>query len=575
MHRTYLTLSLATLLGQAGTTMGGGLAMVSPKPAELVLRHGAVYTLDAARSWAEAVAIDREGRIAFVGTETDVEPWIGPDTRAIDLGGAMVLPGFHDAHCHPISGGMRAFECSLYDLDSVGKICEAIRRYAERNPDEPWIRGSGWAIALFRDGNPHKSILDEVVPDRPVLLYNADGHSAWANSKALAIAGITAESPDPPDGRIERDKRTGEPAGTLHEGAMTLVARHLPEVTAEQNLAGLRGGLEEVAGLGITSLQEASASEGLLQAYAELDRRGELTARVVAAIEAKPTQGEGQVARMIELREQYKGRRLRADAVKIFVDGVLESKTAALLEPYEGSPDDRGKALWDPEVLNRTVMTLDKEGFQVHVHAIGDRAIRMALDAFEAARTANGVRDSRQHIAHLELVDPQDIPRFRRLGVIANFQPFWAQAEPSIVTLTQPFLGPKRSRWLYPIASVERSGAVVAFGSDWPVSSLDPLQGIQVAVTRRDPKREDGPAWIPEERVDLAVALAGYTINGAYLDFQERETGSIEVGKAADLVVLDRNLFEIPTADIHRTRVLYTILGGRIIHEGDGPVKER
>jgi predicted amidohydrolase YtcJ len=253
--------------------------------------------------------------------------------------------------------------------------------------------------------------------------------------------------------------------------------------------------------------------------------------------------------------------------VKLFIDGVIESRTAALLEPYEGHPCDRGKALWEPEELTRMVTALDKEGFQIHAHAIGDRAIRITLDAIEAAQAANGARDSRHQIAHLELINPDDIPRFRRLGVIADFQPLWAHADHYIVQLTEPVLGPARSRWLYPIGSVVKTGAVVVFGSDWPVSSMDPFEAIQVALTRRPPTSEPGPSWIPEERIELAAALAGYTIKGAYLDKRERETGSIEVGKAADLVVLDRNPFDVAANEIYKVDILYTILDGQVLYE--------
>jgi hypothetical protein len=270
-----------------------------------------------------------------------------------------------------------------------------------------------------------------------------------------------------------------------------------------------------------------------------------------------------QIPRLIELRKKYQGRRLRANTVKIFADGVIEAHTAALLEPYLDQPDNRGKANWEPDAFNQLVTALDREGFQIHVHAIGDRAIRLALDAFEAARAANGSRDSRHHIAHLELIHPQDWPRFRRLGVIANFQPLWAWADPYITQLTEPILGPERSRWLYPIASLVKTGALMVGGSDWSVSSMNPLDAMQVAITRRGLTDAAGPAWIPEERVDLPTMIAGYTINGAYVNFQETETGSIEVGKAADLIVLDRNLFEIPAPEIHRVKVLLTRLAGK------------
>jgi predicted amidohydrolase YtcJ len=538
------------------------------QPADMVFRNGAIYTVDAARTWAEAVAV-RGGRIIYVGSNGGARPLIGPRTAVIDLQGKMVLPSFHDSHVHPDSG-IELDECYLFEMTTAEEVIRAVRRYADEHPGRAWVRGAGWQLPVFADANPHKSLLDKVVPDRPVYLTAADGHSAWVNSRALELARITKATPDPPAGRIERDPQTGEPTGTLRESAMSLVHRHLPEYTLDDYVKGIRRGLEMANRFGITSLQDASVQEVELKAYRELERRNELTARVVAALQVNPAEGVAQIPRLIKLRETYQGRRLRATAAKIFADGVIEARTAALLEPYLGANGDRGKANVEPEVFKPLVAALDREGFQVHVHAIGDRAIRNALDAFEFARARNGSRDSRHHIAHLELFNPADIPRFRRLGVVANFQPLWAFADPYIVKLTVPVLGPERSRWLYPIQSLALSGAIVACGSDWSVTSMNPLEAIQVAVTRRGLDDGPGAAWIPEEVADLAEMLAGYTINGAYVNFEERETGSIETGKAADLIVLDCNLFEIPPSEIHQAKVLLTMLEGKPVYRDAG-----
>lgn len=534
-------------------------------PADWVLRNGAIYTMDAARTWAEAVAID-DGRIVYVGNEEGLKRWLGTRTKLVELQGKMVLPGFHDSHVHPVSGGIELGECNLNGLETQEQIFDAIRRYAEQNPSAPWIRGGGWDLPIFPNANPHKSLLDQIVPDRPVFLSAADGHSAWVNSKALQITGITKDTPDTPNGRIERDPQSGEPSGTLREDATELVSKHLPEYTPEDYVNGLRRGLEMANRFGITSLQEASANEKYLEAYAELDRRGKLTARVVTAMYVDPAQGVAQIPRLKELRQKYQGTRFRANAVKIFADGVIEARTAAVLEPYLDKPGDLGKANLEPQALNELVTALDREGFQVHIHAIGDRAIRMALDAFQSAISANGRRDSRHHIAHIQLFHPQDIPRFRQLGVIANFQPLWAYADSYITELTEPALGPARSRWLYPIASVLKTGAIMACGSDWSVSSMNPIDAMQVAVTRRGLEDSTGAAWIPQELVELPAMLAGYTINGASVNFEETDTGSIEVGKAADLIVLDRNLFEIPAHTIHRAKVLLAMLEGKEVY---------
>lgn len=535
------------------------------KPAQIVFRNGAVYTVDAVRSWAESVAV-LDGRIVSVGGTADIAPWIGPATRVIELDGKMLLPGFHDSHVHLVGGGIELAECDINGLTTVDQILDALTRYAERNPTKKWLRGGGWPLTL-EDGNPHKSILDRKISDRPVILDAFDGHSSWANSRALEIAGITKETPDPPRGRIERDPKTGEPTGTLREAAMGLVSSKIPPYTPDDYVAGLRRGLEMANRFGITSVQEASVGEVHLNAFAEVDRLNELTVRTVAAMRIDSAKPMSQIPKFVQWREKYRSKRLRATAVKIFEDGVIESRTAALIEPYLGATGERGWLNIEPEDLKPLAAELDRVGFQIHIHAIGDRAIQCSFDAFEFARSRNGSRDSRHHIAHIELFDPSDIGRFRRLGVIANFQPFWASADLYIVKMTEPILGPQRSRWLYPIRSVARTGAIIAAGSDWSVSSMNPLDAIQIAVTRRGIAEGPGPAWIPDEVVDLPLMLAAYTIHGAYVNFQENETGSIEVGKAADLIVLDRNLFEIPKHEIHEAKVLLTFLEGREVYK--------
>ena len=553
--------------------LAASLAPIAPSspagaPADLVFRHGAVYTVDNARSWAEAVAVSG-GRIVFVGTDAAAAQWIGPQTKVVDLSGKMLLPAFHDSHVHPVSGGMEALECDLHGLASTDAVLDTIRSYAWSHPDAAWIRGGGWDLTLFPEGSPSRLALDRVVPDRPALLDASDGHSSWANSKALAIAGVTKATPDPPHGRIERDA-SGQPSGTLREEAVHLVSRHLPPRTAAEHEAGLRRGLEVASGFGLTSLEEADASAADLAAYAALDARGALTARVSASIGVHTDEGLGDLPRLRDLRAKYRSKRLHADAVKIFADGVIETRTAAVLEPYFGYGDDRGKTNLEPAAFRALAAALDKDGFQIHVHAIGDRAVRDTLDALEFAQKANGVRDSRHHVAHLELIDPADIPRFRRLGVVANFQPFWANGDEYITKMTEPELGPARSQWIYPIASVEAAGGITAFGSDWSVSSMNPLDGIEVAITHRDPSTGPGSAWLPKEQITLPDAIAGYTIRGAYLDFTEKETGSIEVGKAADLVVLDRNLFDVPPSQIHEAKVLWTLLEGKEVYRAKG-----
>lgn len=562
-------LHAAALGVMAGLGAAAGGCRQAAAPADLILFNGAVYTVDARRSWATAVAI-AGGKIVYVGGDAGADKWRGANTASIDLNGKMVLPGFHDAHVHPVSGGIELGQCNLNGLATQQEIFNKIRAYAAENPDKPWIVGGGWDLPVFPHANPTREMLDRIVAERPVFLTAADGHSAWANSRALAIAGIDKNTPDPAEGRIERDPRTGEPSGTLRERATDLIASHLPELTAEDYVNGARAGVQMANRFGITSLQEASAHEKILEAYAELERRGELTVRVRAAQYVDPQKSESQIAELHRRREKFQGQYLHAHAAKIFADGVIESRTAALLEPYLDKPHDRGRPNLEADHFNRLAAALDSAGFQIHIHAIGDRAIRMALDALEIAQQVNGARDARHHIAHLELIDPQDLPRFKALGVVANFQPLWAYADLYITELTQPALGPERSRWLYPMASVAQTGAILAAGSDWSVSSMNPLDAIQVAITRRALDDSTGPAWHAEELVDLPTMIAAYTINGAFVNHQEKQTGSIEAGKFADLIVLDRNLFKTPAHEIHRAKVLLTLLEGREVYRDPG-----
>ncbi len=549
---------------KAGRTAGEGRA-------ELVFRNGAVYTMDAARTWARTVAVSK-GRIVFVGNADPPDGLVGPSTEVVDLQGRMLLPAFQDAHVHPVTSGVEYGEVRLYDASTAQAAVDTIAAWAAAHRAAPWIRGGGWELPLFPDANPDRKLLDRAVPDRPALLYAADGHSAWVNSKALAAAGITRDTPDPPNGRIERDPRTGEPSGTLREDAIDLVADSMPEHTAAEMSEGLARAMREANGFGITAVFAADEELPELEAYARADKAGTLTLRVVVALDTGGDTATGSLLeRLRDRRRRFASRLVHPIAVKLFADGVIESRTAALLAPYLDRRGDAGTPNYTEAALDRLVTALDRDGFQVHVHAIGDRAIRMTLDAFERARKANGARDSRHSIAHLELIDSADIPRFRRLGVIANFEALWANGDEYLTRLTEPALGPARSRRLYPIASVARSGAVLSGGSDWSVSSLNPLEAIEMGVTHLDPERPRMKVWNPAERVDLATMIAMYTIDAAYANRLDRETGSIEAGKLADLVVLDRNLFEISPRDIHTVKVLRTLLEGRTVYRSATP----
>jgi predicted amidohydrolase YtcJ len=393
------------------------------------------------------------------------------------------------------------------------------------------------------------------------------------NSLALATAGIDASTPDPPDGRIERGE-DGSPQGTLHEGAMELMRRVVPEPTEGELMAGLEEGQRHLHALGITAWQDAIVEPDDFEAYVALAGRGDLTARVVAALWWDRFRGEEQIPELIARRDRGNVGRLRAGSVKIMGDGVIEDFTAAMLEPYldadGAATGNRGISFVEAEALRRAVVRLDAEGFQVHVHAIGDRAVRDALDAFEAARAANGPRDARHHIAHIQVVHPADVPRFAALDVVANGQPYWACLEPQMVHLTLPFLGPERASWQYPFASIVRSGGRLAFGSDWSVSTANPLQEMQVAVTRRPDDDPSQPAFLPDERVDLAAALTAFTAGSAFVNHLDGETGTIEAGKLADLAVLDRDLFELDPMEIASARVVMTLVEGEAVFAAEG-----
>ncbi len=496
----------------------------------------------------DAVAVT-DGHISAVGSRAQVEPLVGSRTRVIRLDGETLLPGFQDAHIHPVQGELTAMRCDLKDV-APDRIADAIRRYAASHPERDWIIGAGWSVTDFPDAAPRRSALDDLVPDRPVFLWSRDGHSAWVNSRALELAGISAATPEPPGGRIVREA-DGSPAGTLREGAMSLVEELAPPPTREDHVAALAAAQRRLHALGITAWQDASvydpdACARQLAAYRSAAGGGSLQARVVAALFWDPRRGVEQVDGFLAQRAEASIGRLRAGTVKIWVDGVIEGLTAALLDPYldeDGrATENRGMALVPPEPLREAVIALDAAGLQVHLHAIGDAAVRSALDAIEVARARNGPSDLRHHIAHIQLIHPDDLARFAALGATANMQPIWACHEAVMDERTVPFLGPERTGWQYPFASLLQNGARLAGGSDWPVTSANPMREIEVAVTRIDPDARANAPFLPEQRLGLDEALAAFTIGSAWVNHLDAETGSIEVGKLADLTLLDRDL---------------------------------
>jgi predicted amidohydrolase YtcJ len=549
--------------------------------ADLVFVNGVVYTVDAVRRRARSVAV-RGGRITGVGLDDDARDWIGPHTEVVDLHGRMLMPGFQDAHVHPVSGGLDLVLCDLHDLHAADAYVEAVVAYAAAHPDRAWVLGGGWSLDTFSGGTPSKDLLDAAVPDRPVFLPNRDGHGAWVNSLALSLAGITRDTPDPADGRIERDA-VGDPSGTLHEGAQLLVERIVPRATADEVYAGLLEGQAYLHSLGITAWQDAIVDSAgwadNFDAYLTAAARGALTGRVIGALWWDRGRGLDQIEELDDLRKRGRAGRFRAGSVKIMQDGIVENFTAATLTPYLDADGNEtanaGISFVDPQLLKEAVTELDARGFQVHVHALGDRAVRESLDAVQAARETNGPSDHRHHLAHLQIVHPEDLPRFRRLGVVANVQALWAAHEDQMDRLTIPFIGPDRAGWQYPFGSLVRSGAVLAMGSDWPVSTPDPLDQIHVAVNRVMPADYlygDGShdTFVPTERIDLPAALAAFTMGSAFVNHLDNETGSIEAGKSADLAVVDRDLFESPVEEIGDARVDLTYVEGQLVFERPG-----
>jgi predicted amidohydrolase YtcJ len=537
-----------------------------------------------AREWGSAVAV-RGDRVVGLGSNEDVTEFIGPQTRVVSAPGGLVLPGFQDAHVHPPTGGRNLRQVWLNDTHGRDAYLAEIARYATAHPDSPWIVGGGWAMEYFPGGAPRKEDLDAVVPDRPVFLFNRDVHGAWVNSRALEIGGITGETPDPADGRIERDPDTGEPSGTLHEGAAyTFDARHVPLPDAREWEECLLAGQRHLHGLGVTGWQDAWVTPTTLDTYCALARDGRLTARAVGALWWERSRGLEQIEDLVEQRAQASGSSIESGSgvpgffptsVKIMLDGVLENNTGALLEPYcdgcGGHTNNRGLNFLDPALLAEAVTRLDSLGFQVHMHAIGDRAVRDGLDAVAAARAVNPDRDLRHHIAHVQVVHPDDVKRFARLGVVANCQPYWAQYEPQMTDLTMPFLGEERTAWQYPFASFLSGGTTIAMGSDWAVTTANPLEEMEVAITRINPEERDNECFLPSERITLDQALDGFTVGSAFVNHDD-VGGVLAVGQRADVVLLDLDICATGFATAERApladaTVQLTVSGGRIVHD--------
>ncbi len=547
----------------------------------LILRGGRVLSPSVAGGFAESVAFVGD-RIVAVGSSEELDVLREPTTRVVDLKGRLAIPAFGDAHVHAISAGLESLRCDLTGIRSRRACLEMIGAYASNLAPDSWVLGSGWAMETFPGGLPTAADLDSVCGGRPAFLPNKDHHSAWVNTLALERAGIDAATPDPFSGRIEHDD-AGNPTGALHDGAMGLVSRILPATSPEELFDGLRAALARLHSHGITHWQDACVGTAgdigiadTFDTYVAATNEGWLTGRVRGALWWDRTRGTEQIDYFLSRREIAPSGMFRATSVKIMVDGVCETFTAAMSRAYLGAPGrdgtHRGELFIEPDQLNDAVRTLDAEGFQVHFHAIGDRAITTTLDAIEATgRSRWGI--NRHHIAHLQFIAPDDLLRFNRFGAIANFQPLWACNDPQMEELTIPFVGQDVSEWQYSIRSLLDRHTRVAFGSDWPVSSPDPLQEIHVAVNRmlsprfgRPETNETTKPFRPDQGLSVGDALAAFTKGVAYVNGDEHLLGSIEAGRRADVAVLSQDIFSIPSSEIGDTTVDLTVAGGAVVH---------
>jgi predicted amidohydrolase YtcJ len=494
----------------------------------------------------DAIAV-RDGRVIALGAEHVGELL---DRRTEVLEGAFVVPGFQDCHVHAPFGGRELRTIDLHEMpEGRPAYLAKIAAYVASDPDVEWITGGGWALDHFPDTGPRREDLDAITGDRPAFLFNRDLHGAWVNTAALRRAGIDASTPDPPDGRFERDA-DGMPTGMLHEGAAyTFDARWVPGPSRDEWEQAILTAQQHLYALGVTAWQDAWVTPQTYGAYTSLAASGRLTAHVVGALWWDRHRGLDQIPEFLGRREGAVGR-FRPTTVKIMVDGIIENQTASMLQPYcagcggHDAVDSHGLDYVDRELLLAAVSELHGLGFQVHMHAIGDRAIRNALDAVEAARAAHGATDLRHHIAHVQVIQPEDLVRFAPLGVVANCQTYWAQSEPQMDELTLPYIGRERGELQYPFEGLRRAGAQLAMGSDWPVTTADPLQQLEVAVRRIDPEHRDNAPFLPEQTLSLDDALTGFTAGSAYTN-HDPDGGTLAIGRRADLAVLDQNLFTL------------------------------
>jgi hypothetical protein len=536
--------------------------------ADTIVAHSKVYTGNSQQPWAEALAI-HDGKIIAVGDEQTIFKLRSQETKIIDAGGDLVLPGFVDCHVHFIRGSLSLTRVNLAGAKGYSDIQERLRDYATKHPGKDWVLGRGWNYAMFgSESLPDKRYLDEIFPDRPVLLAGYDGHTYWANSKALSLAGITKSTPDPPNGSIVRDPKTHEATGALKEAAHNLIEGVVPKPSRDASLAALLAGMKWANEHGLTRVHSAGGDFELLDLYDELRRRGQQSLRFYIAYFLNPPELRAQdVVAITAARGKYHDDWIDANAVKMMVDGVIESHTAAMLEPYSDDPSTKGKLFWNSEKYTAAVTELDSAGVQIFTHAIGDYGVRSALDAYEHAELVNHTQDRRPRIEHIETIAASDIPRFGKLGVIASMQPLHSYPDDNALKVWARNAGPERASRAWAWKSISNDGGHLAFGSDWAVVTLDPWEGMQTAVTRQTTEGKPEGGFVPEQRLTVEETVRAYTLGAAYAGRREKTEGSLEPGKLADLIIVSQNIFEIDPHRLAETKVLTTMVGGRVVYQ--------
>jgi len=555
-----------------GATLIAGLIVGAQRddtagPVDVIVFNAKVYKGDGTKTFAEALAV-RGAQILRVGSNREIKRLRRAQTRVIDAHGGAVVPGFNDSHVHFLTGGLALGQVNLLDATSVEDVQSRIRMFAEQHPDRPWVIGRGWFYAAFPGGIPTRDQLDAVVPDRPAYMECYDGHTGWANSKALALAGITRRTPNPPNGVIVKDPKTGEPTGVLKESATALVEKVMPEPTREDRLQAIRTAIDEAHRFGVTSVQNASGSADEFELYDELRKAGNLTLRVYSALSIKPKFSEADADAFDAIRKRYPDDPLfKTGAVKIMADGVIEAHTASMLAPYSNRPTT-GLLNHSAAELNRIVGTMDRRGWQIMIHAIGDGAVRMALDAYEGAARANPApaRGRRHRIEHIETIDSADVPRFAKLGVIASMQPFHANPSPNQLEVWSGNIGPERASRAWAWKSILDGGGRVAFGSDWPIVWIDPRIGLHMAVNRTTADGQPEGGWLPEQRLSLPAALDAYGTGAAYASFDEHRKGSLVPGMLADIAIFSTDIFALPPERLLDAVVDMTIFDGKVVY---------